>query len=224
MTKLKLLITISNEGYEQKIKEIYSKNKISLSILTHGSGTASSSLLNYFGLAETKKYINLAIIPDYLEIKLLEQINKILNMKHPGTGIVFSLSLTSANKYLLDNFEEKEIKKESGIMNKTKFHLIITIVSEGHLEQAIAAAKRMGAQGGTVIRGRGLGNKDAIKLFGFEIEPGREVILNVVEEDIKNKVMKEITETVGIKTPGKGICISLPVDNAIGINDKLITN
>ena len=58
------------------------------------------------------------------------------------------------------------------------------------------------------------------KLFGFEIEPGREIILNVVDKEIKNKVMEEITKTVSIKTPGKGICISLPVDSAIGISDK----
>jgi len=84
----------------------------------------------------------------------------------------------------------------------------------------MTAAKKRGATGGTVIRGRGLGNKEALKLFGFEIEPGREVILNVVEEKIKNVVMEEITKEVGIKTPGKGVCLSIPVDNIIGINKE----
>jgi len=105
-------------------------------------------------------------------------------------------------------------------MNEKKYHLIITIVLEGHLEQVMAAAKRVGAQGGTVIRGRGLGNKEAEKLLGFTIEPGRELVLNVVDESIKNKVMEEITKDVGIKTPGKGIVLSLPVDNAIGIDNE----
>lgn len=102
-------------------------------------------------------------------------------------------------------------------MDNNKYHLIITIVSEGYLEQVMDAAKKAGAQGGTVIRGRGLGNKEAEKLFGFKLEPGRDLILNVVEDNIKNKVMEEITKAVGIKTSGKGICMSLPVDNAIGI-------
>ena len=31
--------------------------------------------------------------------------------------------------------------------------------------------------------------------------------------------MEEITKVAGIKTPGKGICISLPVDNVIGISN-----
>lgn len=220
MNKLKLLIIICEEDCAKNIKDIYKKNNISMNFLIKGNGTASSSILEYFGLAETKKDIHLAIIPDYLENKLLDRINKILNQKDLGGGIVFSISLTSANKFLLDQFENKEDIKETEIMKEVKHHLIITIVLEGHLEQVMSSAKKMGAQGGTVIRGRGLGNKDAVKLFGFEIEPGREVILNVVDSEIKNKVMEEITRVVGIKTPGKGICISLPVDNVMGLGNK----
>lgn len=219
MNKLKLLIIICEEDYDKNIKDIYKKNNISMKFLVKANGTASSSILEYFGLVETKKDIHLAIIPGYLENELLEQINKVLNKKKIGAGIAFLISLTSANKYLLDQFENKEDVKETEIMKEVKHHLIITIVLEGHLEQVMSAAKKMGAQGGTVVRGRGLGNKDAVKLFGFEIEPGRDVILTVVDSEIKNKVMEEITRVVGIKTPGKGICISLPVDNVIGISN-----
>lgn len=219
MTNLKLLVIISEEGHEKQLKKIYDKYNISLKTVTHAIGTASSSILNYFGLIETEKRINLAVIPDYLEIKILNEINEKLKIKNHGTGITFTIPISSTNKYLLDNFNNNGIK-ENIKMNEKKYHLIITIVLEGNLEQVMTAAKKMGAQGGTVIRGRGLGNKEALKLFGFEIEAGRELVLNVVEEDIKNKVMEEITKTVGIKTPGKGVCLSIPVDNVIGVNDK----
>lgn len=217
MTNLKLLVIITEEGHQKKITKIFDKIDLKMSI--QATGTASSSLLNYFGLAETKKNIFIAVIPDYLEKELLNKVNENLNIENPGTGIVFTISLTSANKFLIDSYENKTIKEQVS-MNEKKYHLIITIVLEGHLEQVMAAAKRVGAQGGTVIRGRGLGNKEAVKLFGFEIEPGRDLVLNVVEESIKNKVMEEITKDVGIKTPCKGICLSLPVDNAIGIDNE----
>lgn len=219
MTKLKLLIIICEENCEKKIKNIYLKNNIFMKFLIKGNGTASSSILEYFGLLETKKDIHLSIIPDYLEAKILNQINKNLNINDLGLGIAFCISLTSANKYLLNGFENKKDIKENEMMKEVKNHLIITIVLEGHLEQVMSAAKKMGAQGGTVIRGHGLGNKDAVKLFGFEIEPGREIVLNVVDTKIKKQVMEEITKTVGIKTPGKGICIALPVDAVTGMTD-----
>ncbi len=219
MTKLKLLFTISGEECEEQLKDIYRKNNIKIKTVTYGSGTASPSLLDYFGLAETKKHINLAIIPDYIEDKILHQINKKLHLDSLGKGISFTVSIVSANKFLVDGFDTMESEEKGDNMkDDKKYYLIITIVLEGHLNQVMDAAKRVGARGGTVIRGRGLGNKEVVKLFGFEIEPGRELVLNIVEDVIKNKVMEEITKEVGIKTAGKGICIALPVDEVVGMN------
>ena len=217
MVNIKLLFAILNSNPNSKIKSIFNKNKIDLKILTHGMGTASPSILDYFGLVEAKKDIYMAVIPDYLEQKLLNGLNKEFKIDAPGTGIAFTIPISSSNRYLSQAFEKKNTTKEDKKMAKEKnYHLIITIVLEGYLEQVMNAAKKAGASGGTVIRGRGLGNKEAVKMFGFEIEPGRELVLNVVEEDIKNNVMEEITKEVGIKTPGKGVCISLPIDAAIG--------
>ena len=219
MTKLKLLVTILDEDYDKQIKKIYDYNKVTVRFVTHGFGTASSSVLDYFGLIETKKHIHLAVIPDYMEENIFKQIDQKLWLNAPGTGIVFSLSLASANKFLFDGFVDNEVNKEGEMMNVSKNHyLIITIVMEGHLEQVMAAAKRVGAHGGTVIRGRGLGDKDAVKFFGFDIEPGRELILNIVDGEIKNKVMEEITKVVGVKTSGKGVCLALPVDSVMGMH------
>ena len=219
MNRLKLLFTILDEDYDDELKEIYDNNNISVRFLTHGFGTASSSLLDYFGLVETKKHIHMAVISDYIEDKIFKEIDDELNINEPGTGIVFSVSIVSGNKFLLDGFANKSIVKEEIVMpNSNKSYLIITIVLEGHLEQVMSAAKKVGASGGTVIRGRGLGDKDAVKFFGFEIEPGRELIFNVVNGNIKNKVMEEITKAVGIKTPGKGVCLALPIDNVLGLH------
>ena len=217
MVNIKLLFTILNNDPKSKIKTIFNKNKINLKIVTHGVGTASPSVLDYFGLVETKKDIYLAVIPDYLEKKLLNALSKEFKIDSPGTGVAFTVPISSSNRYVSKAFEKETDESEVvDVKNEKKYHLIITIVLEGHLEQVMNAAKRVGASGGTAIRGRGLGNKEAVKLFGFEVEPGRELVLNVVEEDIKNKVMEEITKEVGIKTPGKGVCIALPVDSAVG--------
>ena len=219
MNKLKMIITISLETFDKKIESIYDSNGVIFKIIIHGTGTATSSILNYLGLAETKKYISIALVPDYLEKDILKSINEVFSSK-VGSGIAFSISLSSANKFLIDGYKNKDFK-EIGSMN-IKYHLIITIVLEGYLEQVMSAAKKAGAQGGTVIRGRGLGNKEATKIFGFEIEPGRELVLNVVPSEIKNKVMEQITKEVGIKTPCKGICLSIPVDDAVGLDSLQI--
>ena len=102
--------------------------------------------------------------------------------------------------------------------NKVKYHLVITIVSEGYLEQVMKAAKRAGSSGGTALKGRGLSDNRPAKILGFNIEPEKDIVLNIVSEKDKNKVMEAITKEVGIKTRGRGVCISLPVEDAIGFD------
>ena len=141
-------------------------------------------------------------------------------MDKEGNGIVFTIPISSSNKFLSDSYINSELNESGEEMkvSNEKYHLIVTIVMEGYLEQVMAAAKRGGANGGTVIKARGLANIIPTKILGFNIEPERELILNIVSDDIKNKVMEEISKEVGIKTPGKGVCISLPISSAIGIN------
>ena len=218
MVNIKLLFAILNDGYDKKIKTVFNKHNISAQFVTHGVGTASPSVLDYFGLSETKKSLYFAVIPDYLSVEILNQINKEFNIEEPGTGISFTVPISSSNKYLSTIFDKnKKIEERDAMENKDRYHLILTIALEGHLEQIMNAAKKAGATGGTVIRGRGLGNKEAVKFLGLELEPERDVVLNIVDEKIKKEVMEEITKAVGIKTKGKGICVSLPIDSAVGI-------
>ena len=220
MVNLMLLVLIYSEGNDKKINSILNKFGVKVKTVTNASGTASASVLDYFGLAETKKDVYFAIIPDYLEHNILSKLKNAFKFEEIGTGITFTIPISSSNKFLMDSFKKSDVEEKVKDMKEdnNKYHLIITIVLEGYLEQAMAAAKKAGATGGTVIKGRGLANLVPAKVLGFNIEPEREVILNVVEDESKQKVMEEITSAVGIKTGGKGVCIALPISDAIGLN------
>ena len=220
MVNLMLLVLIYSEGNDKKINSILNKFGVKVKTVTNASGTASASVLDYFGLAETRKDVYLAIIPDYLEHNILSKLKNAFKFEKIGTGITFTIPISSSNKFLVDSFKKSDVEEKVKDMKEdnNKYHLIITIVLEGYLEQAMAAAKKAGATGGTVIKGRGLANLVPAKVLGFNIETEREVILNVVEDESKQKVMEEITSAVGIKTGGKGVCIALPISDAIGLN------
>ena len=220
MVNLMLFVLIYSEGNDKKINSILNKFGVKVKTVTNASGTASASVLDYFGLAETRKDVYLAIIPDYLEHNILSKLKNTFKFEEIGTGITFTIPISSSNKFLMDSFKKSDVEEKVKDMKEdnNKYHLIITIVLEGYLEQAMAAAKKAGATGGTVIKGRGLANLVPAKVLGFNIETEREVILNVVEDESKQKVMEEITSAVGIKTGGKGVCIALPISDAIGLN------
>ena len=208
---IKLLIVISNDN---KLNVVLKHHKLNFNIITYGSGTASKSLLTYFGLDEVRKNVYFSLIPSYLEEKILTELKNKLNLNKIGQGIGFTISLKSSNKFVKGILDKKEIVME----NSNNYELIVTIVKEGYSEAVMNAAKRVGATGGTVIYGRSLGSSRTI-LANLQVEPEKDVVLNIVKKEIKNKVMESINKETGIKTDANGILLSLPIDNVIGLND-----
>ena len=220
MVNILVLCLILDEGYDKKVNLILNRYGIRVKTVSSANGTASPSLLDYFGLAETKKDVFIAIIPDYLENKILTKLRINFKLDKEGTGIAFSIPIASSNKYLSDVFNKTNVGENDEKMKEknNNYHLVITIVSEGYLEQVMKAAKRAGCGGGTVIKGRGLGNVIPTKILGFNIEPEKDIVLNIVLEKDKNKVMEEISKEVGIKTSGKGVCIAVPISSVEGLS------
>lgn len=220
--KTKLFVTITDKDKTNRVMKLFKRYNISYSCSLNGIGTASSSLLSYFGLDEVKKNVVLTIVPCILESKIMYDLHNKIEMSKPGNGICFSISITSASRYLSTIYKELNVSKEEyKIMNDKEYELVILIVSEGYASQAMDAAKRVGAGGGTLINGIGLGSKEATKFLGITIEPEKDVVLILTEKDEKKKVMEEVSKEVGLSHEGRGILFSMPVDNVVGLSDRL---
>lgn len=220
MVNIKLLCLILDEGMHKKANSVFNRLGIKFKTVSSAAGTASPSVLDYFGLAEVRKELFLAIIPENLKYKLLEKLNNVFHLDKEGTGIGFILPISSSNKFLSESFNKIDIVGDDDMSKSKKYHLVITIVYEGYLEKVMTAAKRAGCNGGTVMKGRSLSDVIPTKILGFNIEQQREVVLNIVEEKDKNRVMEEISKDCGIKTTGKGICFSIPIEATMGLDNK----
>ena len=222
MNKLKTLFLITQKNNLNNVNKILNEYNISVKTVSIGHGTASQSLLDYFGLIADDKIIVMALIPDYIKNELSKRLIDYFKLEKLGQGLGFVLPITSCNKFLIDSFPKNDDYKEGEMLptkeNDIKYELIVTIVLEGYIEKVMSAAKKAGATGGTTITGKGMGGKMSKKLFGFMIEPGREIIYIVTPSEIKDKVMEAITEETGIKTDGMGLCFSMPIDSVIGFN------
>jgi len=212
---LKMLFIITNE--EKKLNQFVNKFNLPFNTIFHGIGTASKSMLDFFGLVPCEKIILMSIIPDYLEDDIINNLHKKFKLQEIGNGIGFTIPLSSSSKYVKDAFDI-EAKGEKMKDNKN-YHLIVSIVQEGYADKVMNVAKKNGANGGTLIKGRGLGSKNSFKFFNMTIEPEKDIVLIVCDNVSKNNIMEAILEKTGIKTEGKGICLSLPIDNTIGIDE-----
>ena len=91
------------------------------------------------------------------------------------------------------------------------------IVNNGFADEAMDAARAVGARGGTVMSARGTANIEAEKAFQIQIQPEKEMIMILVSEDIKEDVMHALYRSVGTHTPAHGIAFAMPVDDVVGI-------
>lgn len=221
MNKLKTLFLITNKKNTNNVNKLLNAYNINTKVVSIGHGTASPSMLDYFELTPDDKIIVMALIPDYIKFEISQKLIDYFKLEKLGQGLGFVLPITSCNRFLIDSFPSEDF--EEGEMlptkeNDIKYELIVTIVLEGYIEKVMSAAKKAGATGGTSITGKGMGGKMSKKLFGFMVEPGREIVYIIVPSDIKTKVMEAITEETGIKKDGMGLCFSIPIDSVIGFN------
>ena len=221
MNKLKTLFLITNKKNTNNVNKLLNTYNINTKVVSIGHGTASPSMLDYFELTPDDKIIVMALIPDYIKFEISQKLIDYFKLEKLGQGLGFVLPITSCNRFLIDSFPSEDF--EEGEMlptkeNDIKYELIVTIVLEGYIEKVMSAAKKAGATGGTSITGKGMGGKMSKKLFGFMVEPGREIVYIIVPSDIKTKVMEAITEETGIKKDGMGLCFSIPIDSVIGFN------
>lgn len=102
-----------------------------------------------------------------------------------------------------------------------KKEIIFTIVNVGFADEVMDRARKCGVKGGTIIHGRGTANKSAEQFFDISFSGEKEIVLIVVDSEIKDNVLKAIYEGVGLDSKGQGIAFSLPVESSVGLVDEI---
>jgi nitrogen regulatory protein P-II 1 len=97
-----------------------------------------------------------------------------------------------------------------------KASLIVTIVRKGWGNTVLEASVKAGAQGGTVLFGRGAGINEQEKILGIPIEPEKEIVLTVVDPDRAEAILQEIVRAAELNEPRKGVAFVIPVDKVVG--------
>ncbi len=95
------------------------------------------------------------------------------------------------------------------------YKLISVIVNSGYAEDVMAAARKAGASGGTIINARGTGTEDDVKFFGITLIPEKEMLLIIAEQDKVDDIYEKISEVPTLAEPGGGIFYSINVEKFV---------
>ncbi|SDC36839.1 Nitrogen regulatory protein P-II [Pelagirhabdus alkalitolerans] len=157
----------------------------------------------------------------YVDVLTAIETSAKIDKKTPGIVAVIDIKKVMGISHLTGH-EIKDCSKEGELMETEKkqiqHDLIVTIVNNGDAEEVIDAARKAGADGGTIIHGRGTGIHEKAKLFNIMIEPEKDMVLTLVDRNSTTEVLDVINRDVGLSEPGKGIAFVLEVEKTIGIN------
>lgn len=215
--RIKMLISVTKRGNGNKMVDFYKKNNLHYDFICLGTGTANSEILDYLGLETNEKDVVITMVPSAKIQEIMSGATDEFKLNSPGKGIIFTVPLTAVSarvqKILCKNTDtNKEVP-----MSDRKYELILTILNRGYVDKAMRAAKNAGARGGTILHARRVGFEDVENIFGFTIQPEKDIIMILTDSSVRRDIMNSITEAVGIDTEAKALLFSLPVDEISGM-------
>lgn len=220
MSELSFMVTITSRKLTRKFIGFYEEMGLPVCFNTLGNGTASSEILDYFGLDGSEKSVLFHVITDSRCKDVKRQLRLKMNIDIPGIGIAFCIPMSSIGGVKALNYltaGQDYVKGEESALKDTKYELLVAIANQGYTEQIMDAARKVHAAGGTVIHAKGTGGHLAEKFMGVTLVPEKEMVFIVVRKSQKNDIMRAIMDEAGTKTKAGTIVFSLPVTDTAGM-------
>ena len=89
--------------------------------------------------------------------------------------------------------------------SQSEYEMINIIVNKGYAEDAMTAARKAGASGGTIIAAKGTAKEGDEKFFGVDIVPEKDMLMILVPADKKEAILTSIKELPCFAKAGSGI-------------------
>ncbi len=225
---LKMLVAIVDRAKAKRLSEIFQKEGTHFQFMINGMGTASSEILDVFGIGRLEKAVVICLVPDVRLPDIIKAIDEEFRLDKRGSGIAFVLPLTGVSsptyqayekelRHYKERWDQLMEKETERIQPELKHDLIIAIVNQGCSDELMDAAKQAGARGGTVVQAHKIGMEEAKKLFGISVHLERELVLIVTHRKEKKAIVDAIVSSCGFKTEARGIVFTLPVEDVIGL-------
>lgn len=227
----RMLIFITRVEDGKQLEQIFDSMRIPICYQCRAQGTAPSELLDIFGLGGTVRLVTIGFLPKYAVKDLFEQTGQQLDFHQRGSGIAFTLPITGLQNPILHMLNEESrtvieqrIKERiegdmAEIHEKSGFNVLWVSVAVGYSDDVIDTARKAGAKGGTILHGRRRSSEHVSQHFGIPLQDEQDFVMIVVPREKKSEIMSAICSSFGLHSPAHGTIFSLPVDEAIGLEE-----
>ncbi|AGX03136.1 MULTISPECIES: P-II family nitrogen regulator [Bacillaceae] len=218
----KLFIAIVKKGTAKKAVRLARGSGLAAAATVYARGIGKNEQTSFLGLEiNHEKEVILMLIKEESAEEVITEVSSHLHFERPGTGLGLLINI---NGFIGVQSPEvpADAEAEEGAANMKpadkEYDLIVTIVKSSEAEKIIKASKDAGADGATIISGRGIGINEKATLFNMLIEPEKEIVLTIIHSGRTQEVFQAICDAVELNVPGNGISFILDVDQVAGIN------
>jgi nitrogen regulatory protein PII len=173
-----------------------------ISTLKEGGATVLTKISGRQAMTETHESIAFSLMDNNSKdaVQKLNDISVDNASCTNGTAILLELSDTV-----------KREKREMGYNNI----LITCITKHGTADNIMAAARKAGARGGTVLNARGTGTEADAKFFGITLAPEKDILLIVADVNHSQPILDTIRALPEFNEQGSGIIFTMDVKEFI---------
>ncbi|MBQ6926590.1 MAG: transcriptional regulator [Kiritimatiellae bacterium] len=172
-----------------------------------GRGTAASGILQLLGLGDTSKELTVNVVSAVVEPGVKEAIRLAAFGERRHFGVMFTVDVAD----FLRSGDAASASKGAEAMEKSEYQLISVIVNKGYAEDAMAAARKAGASGGTILGARGTASEADARFFGVKLVPEKELLLILAPVAVAEAVFQAVRALPCFAEKGSGIEFSVPV-------------
>lgn len=230
-----MLIGFVSKGKGEQFARICRAHQALGSVILRGRGTARSEILEYLGLELDEKEIVLSHVRAERAQAMLQAVRHKMRMERPGHGIACLIPIVdSRGLKAVFRFAEQLDDKNADVEPKTdpfavpdegirfaRHDLILASLHINIVDKVVEWSREAGAAGGTILHSRSESGSEADALFGRAIEPGRELLVMVVEKRCTKAILQKLHERLQMDECCRNIVMALPVSAEIGLAQGL---
>ena len=172
-----------------------------------GRGTAASGLLQLLGLGDTWKDVTVNVVTETVEPGVKEAVRLAAFGERRHFGVMFTVDVAD----FIRSGDAAHAATEGTAMEQSDYRMISVIVNKGYAEDAMAAARKAGASGGTILAARGTASEDDARFLGIKLVPEKELLLILSPNAVAEAVFQAVRALPCFAEKGAGIAFVLPV-------------
>ncbi len=220
--KVMMMLSIVEAEKGHKLIEVLEKQEITMNMQIVGFGTAPTEMMDIFGLGSNDKDIIISMASKKAINALMANFGDNFTSYTKYGGLLIVLNVLAVNRLVAEVLnhdlpEEISLQEDTVMKNEHKHYLVMITVNRGYTDSVMEVAKKAGATGGTVIKGRLAESEKLNAITEMELQEERESIIIFAPADVGARILEDVNEKYGLRSEACGILCAVPVEKAYKI-------